>query len=205
MQVIEKDLGTTPIILKVNEPKTFKVIITNADKKNNFSSSSSSSSSALALLNEIELSIVGMTDSGLTGVTYDANPQRINMSNNTASTVKSEITLKAEEDGKTQPGQYTVMVKASAAEKDGLFVSLLYPLPIKLDVPIPKPIQKQSPRNSFENSKQNPLSDLFDIHDMSVRGILRLVALPTALGLIIYIIYIRIKRSKISKKNMQQR
>ena len=36
MQVIEKDLGTTPIILKVNEPKTFKVIITNADKKNNY-------------------------------------------------------------------------------------------------------------------------------------------------------------------------
>src|SRR6266487_2600412 len=42
MQVIEKDLGTTPIILKVNEPKTFKVIITNAEKKKNFYSSSSS-------------------------------------------------------------------------------------------------------------------------------------------------------------------
>ena len=32
MQVVEKNIGTAPIILKVNGPKTFKVIITNADK-----------------------------------------------------------------------------------------------------------------------------------------------------------------------------
>ncbi len=159
MQVAEKDVGTTPINLKVNEPKTFKVMITNADKNINSTSSSSSSRSPPALLNEVELSIIGMTDSGLNGVTYTANPQRINMSNDTTNTVESEITLKAEEDGKTQPGQYTMMVKSSAAEKDGLFVSLLYPLPIKLDVPVPKPVQPQSPQSSIENSKQNPLSD----------------------------------------------
>jgi hypothetical protein len=199
MQVDEKDVGTTPINLKVNEPKTFKVIITNADKKNN-SSSSSSSNSASALLNEVELSIIGMTDSGLNGVTYTANPPRINMSNNTTSTVESKITLKAEEEGKTQPGLYTIMVKSSAAEKDGLFVSLLYPLPIKLDVPVPKPVQPQSPQSSIENSKQNPLSDLFNIYDTSLRGILRLISLPTAIGLIGYMIYSRVKRSKTSKK-----
>jgi virginiamycin B lyase len=200
---VEKDVGAAPIILKVNESKTFKVILTNADKKNN-SSSPYSSSSAPSLLNEVELSIIGMTDSGLNGVTYTANPQRINMSNNTTSVVESEITLKAEEDGKTQPGRYTIMVKSSAAEKDGLFVSLLYPLPIKLDVPVPKPVQPQSPQSSIENSKQNPLSDLFNIHDTSLRGILRLISLPTAIGLIGYMIYSRVKRSKTSKKNNVQ-
>ena len=202
---VEKDVGTAPIILKVNESKTFKVILTNADKKNN-STPSSSSSSAPALLNEVELSIIGMTDSGLSGVTYTANPQRINMSNNTTtSVVESEITLKTEEDGKTQPGLYTIMVKSSAAEKDGLFVSLLCPLPIKLNVPVPKPVQPQSPQSSIENSKQNPLSDLFNIHDTSIRGILRLISLPTAIGLIGYMIYSRVKRSKISKKNNVQK
>jgi streptogramin lyase len=204
MQVEEKDVGTTPINLKVNEPKTLKVIITNGDTKNN-SSSSPSSSSAPALLNEVELSIIGMTDSGLNGVTYTANPPRINMSNNTTSAVESEITLKAEEEGKTQPGLYTILVKSSAAEKDGLFVSLLYPLPIKLDVPVPKLVQPQSPQRSIENSKQNPLSDLFNIYDTSLRGILRLISLPTAIGLIGYMIYSRVKRSKTSKKNNVQK
>src|SRR5215204_2861271 len=89
-------------------------------------------------LGEVELAVVGMTDLGLKGITYDAQPQRLNMEKNL--TAESKISLNLVQQGSRNDipvrlKQYTTMVKASIPEKDQQFVSLLSPIIIKLDLP----------------------------------------------------------------------
>jgi virginiamycin B lyase len=202
---IKNNIDDTPIVLKRNEPKSLDVLLLlNAGDKNY------SSSPNFVSLSEVELAIIGMSDSGLRGITYDAQPQRVNLENN--SMAKSQINLNKEEeedvsDNRAGPGNYTTMVKASAAEKNNsssslLFVSLLYPVAITLDIPssaVDDTSQQQTSSLEDKNSQQESVFR----NDTIFRDLARLIALPTAIALIGYIIYRRIKSSRRSPEQKQ--
>jgi preprotein translocase subunit YajC len=99
------------------------------------------------------------------------------------------------------------MIKASASEKRDqlLFVSLLYPIPLTLNVPTTTLIsqQQQQQQNSFQNNN-NQKSTFPSILDEPLRSILRIFAIPVAIGLIAFIIYRRIKRSKRRRQEQQE-
>jgi hypothetical protein len=139
-----------------------------------------------------------MTDSGLKGITYEAQPQRIDMEKN--STAQSRINLHLVQQGirnniPVMLDQYTTMVKASAPEKDQLFVSLLSPVVVKLDLPVVIGTeQSKNERQGNEQESQGWIGEF--IGDLSFRNIVRVGAISTAGGLIGYIIYMRIKKRK---------
>ena len=134
-----------------------------------------------------------MSDSGLKGVSYTAKPQRIDMDKYPAN--KSQINLSVEKD-QARSGQYTAMVKASASEKKDrlLFVSLLYPIPLTLDVPtMAISRQQQQQQNSVQNNNNQKSAFLFN---EPLSNLIRLLALPAAIGLIAFTIYRQVKKSK---------
>src|SRR5436305_11086584 len=121
-----------------------------------------------------------MSDSGLRGVTYTAMPQRIDM--NKYPTNESQITLNVEQD-QARSGQYTAMIKASASEKRDqlLFVSLLYPIPLILNVPARSHMSQQQQQQQQNNNQKSTFSF---IYDDPLRSMIRILALPLAIGLI---------------------
>jgi virginiamycin B lyase len=191
---------STPIVLKPNQPKTLSVQL-NATEKSNYSSSALTSSPAVSLT-EVELSVTGMTDSGLKAITYEAQPQRIDMEKNSTAESRINLNLIQQQGNKNnippRLNQYTTMVKASVLEKDQLFVSLLSPVIVKLDLPATATGQSENDKQSPEQEDQGWLEGF--IGDLSFRNIVRLTAASAAVGLIGYIIYTRIKRLKSEKK-----
>jgi virginiamycin B lyase len=142
-------------------------------------------------LSQVEVWVTGMTESGPMGITYQANPPRVNLQEN-ASSAESNIQLQAQNNAK--PGNYTAMVRVQAPEKDGLIVSRLYPVKLVLDVPQPAaPAQTEEPRSSNNNA---PVYAPFDARDM-----VRVLAIAAAIGLAGYIVYTRVKGRK--KKSAQ--
>jgi streptogramin lyase len=198
---INNYIDDTPIILKGNEPKSLDVLLNTDDKNYSFSSPHYSVS-----LSEVELAIVGMSDSGLRGITYDAQPQRVNLENNSA--VRSKINLNAEEgyddNNRARPGNYTIMVKASASEKNSSlsFVSLLYPVAVTLDIPAAAATNDTSQQQTSIEDKSSQQKSAFP-NDMIVRDLARIISLSSAIALIGYIVYRRIKRSKRSPEQQQ--
>jgi virginiamycin B lyase len=185
--------NNSTLTLKPNESKTIEALL-NTDRN--------VSPSAVLSLSEVEIAVLGMSDSGLRGVTYTANPQRINMQQYPIN--KSQITLNVEQD-QARSGQYTAMIKASAYEKKDqlLFVSLLYPIPLILDIPTTARTSQQQQQNSFQNNNQR--STFPFILDEPFRSMFRILALPVAIGLIAFTIYGRIKRSKRGRQQKQER
>lgn len=86
---------------------------------------------------QIEIGLMGMSEKGLAGIIYEAQPPRIDLQ---ARSVESRIEISAADDAR--PGDYTIMARASAPENDGLAVSALFPIKITLDVPEPA-VQEQ--------------------------------------------------------------
>jgi hypothetical protein len=96
------------------------------------------------------------------------------------------------------------MIKASAPEKNSsslLFVSLLYPVAITLDIPSSVADDTSQQQTSVE--EKNSLQESVFRNDTIFRDLARLIALPTAIALIGYIIYRRIKSSKRSQEQKQ--
>jgi hypothetical protein len=174
-------------------------------------------------LDEVELSVTGMTDSGLvSGFTYSANPQRINMSNDDSSktaqkqtnnTYNSKIKLVFEKDNieKISQNEYTVMIKSSAPERieqqqqsveNPLFVSLLFPIPVLLELPLStipnqRQVSDEDPiRIRDDSDNQLPSEGFFGIKDVSIISIIRTLSLTGAIGLVGYLIYTKVRRSK---------
>jgi len=181
--------NSSPMVLKPNESKTIEALLDTA--KN------SSASPALLSLSEVEIAVIGMSDSGLRGVTYTANPQRIDMQQYPIN--KSQITLNVEQD-QARSDQYTAMIKATASEKKDplLFVSLLYPIPLILNVPATAHMSQQQQQNN------NQRSTFSFMYDDPLRSMIRILALPLAIGLIGFTIYRRIKRSKRRRGQQQE-
>jgi virginiamycin B lyase len=133
-------------------------------------------------LSEVEIGLAGMTESGLKGVTYKAQPPRANLQE--AASAQSEIQIRANENAR--PGDYVVMVRAFAPETDGLIISRLYPIELVLNVPEPTMSSSQE-TNSFQNQQQTS--------GTLVRDAIRIGAPVGAAGLIAFAIY-RWKKAK---------
>jgi virginiamycin B lyase len=159
------------------------VAVGNASAAN---SNSSNSSGGPLTLSEVEVGLTGMSESGPIGITYQANPPRVNLQQQNAS-AKSDIQLQAQDNAK--PGTYTAMVRAQAPEQQGgLIISRLYPVKLVLDVPPPTTIQTE-PSGS---SSSNQVSTIFQVGDL-----IRALAIAAAIGLASYIVYRTVKRKPI--------
>src|SRR6266487_2516369 len=200
--------SNTLLVLKRNEPKILDVVLSTDNNNKTVSEGNSPSTARSLLLNEVGLSLVGMGESGIAGINYTAQPQRIDMEKN--STVNSLIAFQVENENNTstiKPGQYTIMVRATALEnKDNNSpVFLLYPVQIMLDVPAPPTHQQQLQQtypNSISNNYQVSVNGFLDFTSLS--GLLRIFPLLVAIGLIAYIVYRRIERSRKTTQQHRQ-
>jgi hypothetical protein len=193
----QNENSSTPIDIKSSQPKTLSVQLNTLEKNNN----SSITSSVPVSLTEVEMAVVGMTDLGLKGVTYDVEPQRVDMEKN--STAESKINLNLVQQGNRNNApieldQYTLMVRASVPEKDQLFVSLLTPIMVKLVLPAVTSSGQSG--DDVQKRGQENQGWIGEFGDLSVRNIVRVSAISAAVGLIGYIVYMRIKKSKEPKK-----
>jgi hypothetical protein len=235
---LNNDSVITPLVLIPSEEKIFNVMLKtekiNSDSKsnntlNNTITSLASDSSSLLSLNEVELSVIGMTENGLVpGLTYSANPQRINMSNDGGDTnpiqtnktyySKIKLILENESIDKIRHNEESVMIKSSASEgieqnqeqqqvvQQPLFVSLLFPIPVLLDVPLSTTSDQQrvSDKNLTQNNddedNQSPRESFFGIRDISLLSLIRIISLSGAIALVGYLIYTRVRKSRKSDK-----
>jgi streptogramin lyase len=166
------------IALRINQTSPLDVVITGDNNRQ-----------GLLSLNKIELSAVGMTDSGLQGVTYLAKPQRFNL--NESSKMNGTIDFDITPD-EAVAGKYSVMARVSTSERDNLTVSLLFPQSVILDVPIHKSqLQNLPPAFNEQSSSSTSL----------LRDITRFASIIVAVTLIAYLVYRKIrKRSKNKRK-----
>jgi streptogramin lyase len=190
-----------PIILEPNQPPKTLDVRLNATENNNYSSPTVTPSPSVSL-RDVELAVIGMTDSGLKGLTYYAKPQRLDMEKNL--TAESRIGLSLAQQGNRNDipvrlNQYTTMVKASVLGKDQQFISLLLPLIIKLDLPaVVSSAQSDNDRQGTEEDNQGWIEAF--VGDLSFRNIVRIIAISAAVGLTGYIIYGKVIRSKSRKR-----
>ena len=173
----QNDRYSSSITLRINQTSPLDVVVTGDNN-----------TQRLLSLNKIELSVVGMTDSGLQGVTYVAKPQRFNLSDTSIINGTIDFIVNSE----AIAGKYTVMVRVSTLERDNLTVSLLFPQSVTLDVPIHK-----SQLQNFPTSVKEQPSDGFSI----LRDTARYASIGVAVTLIGYLVSrkIRMRREKRSK------
>lgn len=125
-------------------------------------------------LSEVEIGLTGMSESGLQWVAYNAQPPRINAKD--VQKADSHLTMRVLEGAR--PGQYTVMVRTSAPESDGLIISRLYPVQLTLDVPEPaNPPRQTVPQQIPPQTDSTPNDSL------------KVIALIAAVGLGGYLVY----------------
>jgi virginiamycin B lyase len=164
-------MNSLPETLSVNQVYPLEIKVSREDPLTNTSLS----------LNTIELSLNGMTESDLQGLTYLPNPQRINLTNVTTINGTLDITI-----GKDAPtGKYTITPRITTFEKDNLKVSLSRPQTIILDVPI-----EESNIYSDSNQPNQNLSLTF------LRDLARYGSIVVAVTLIAYLVYRKISRRK---------
>ncbi len=176
---IQNNSNFSPPILKINQTYPLSVVVSRTNNTNN--------TPALLSPNQIELSVVGMTDSGLRGLTYTAIPQRFNMSD----TLMMNGTLDLNVDNEAVVGNYTIVARISTSESGNLTISLLYPQSIAVDVPIHKS-QIQNFPTSVNEEPSNPSSLLRDIG--------RFASIGVAVTLIAYLVYRKVGRRREKKR-----
>ncbi len=174
---IEGNDNSVPISLKINQSYPLHILVT---RKNNTSSLPMS-------LNGMELSLIGMTDSGLQGLPYVAKPQRFNLTEIPRINGVMNLTLDAKE---AIAGKYNVMPRISTFENDNLTISFLRPQTVDLDVPVNN-AQLQNFTTS-ENESSNSV--------MVLRELARYISVGVAVTLIGYLIYRKINQHKIKKR-----
>ena len=170
--------STSPLVLKINQTIPLDVIITRGN-----------SSQQLLSLNQIELSVVGMTDAGLQGLTYVAKPQRFNLNETSRMNAMINLNLNVKE---AIAGKYTVMERISTLERDNLTVSLLYPQSITVDVPIHKSQLQNFPTLVNDQASNTPLL---------LRDLARYASIGVAVTLIAYLVYRKIRQRR-ERRNM---
>src|SRR4030095_3380351 len=171
-----------PITLKAGESYPVNVVLT-LDKN----------ISSLVLANDTELSVVGMTDSGLQGIGYTSKPQSVNLMDVPERDVAMDLKVEIE---KAIAGNYTIMIRASLLENDRLVLSLLYPQLVKLDVPT-----KPSEMNKIQNFQQFSSKNVESSNPWAmIRDFLMIGAIAVVIILVGYLIYHNIvRRSKFKK------
>lgn len=169
-----KIMNTLPTILKSNQTYAVELLARRIDNRTNTAIS----------LNGIEVSIIGMTESGLQGLFYLAKPQRFNLTDTAGMNGKMNISIGKE----AIAGKYTIMERISTPEKDNLIVSLSLPQTIKLDVPIQKDQLQKLPTESNEGSSNETL--------VFLRDLARYASIGVAISLIGYLVYRKIKQRR---------
>lgn len=175
--------NNSPVTLKANQtyPLDFQVSRQNSTRSN------------LISLNGIETSLIGMTDSGLQGLIYVANPQRFNLSN--ISNVDGTIGVRVNQQDAIA-GKYTVMPRISTLENDNLTVSILRPQQVTLDVPV-HTAQLKNFTTSTNNENENTNSSFM------IRDFVRYASIGVAVTLIGYLIYRKINQRKLKRNNQK--
>lgn len=135
-------------------------------------------------LNGIELSLIGMTESGLQGLTYLANPQRINLTE--SASINGTFYLTVGKDATA--GKYTITPRITTFEKDNLTVSLSLPQMVRLDIPILKAQLKSIPAESNQTNSNDIV--------VLLRDLARYGSIGVAIMLIGYLAYRKIKKRK---------
>ncbi len=169
-------IQSTPLVLRINQTYPLDVMVT---RDNNPAS--------LLLLNQIELSVVGMSDSGLHGLTYIAKPQRFTLNETSRLNATIDLNLDVKE---SIAGKYTVMVRISTLEKNNLTVSLLYPQSVTVDIPIHR---SQLPNLPISVNEQPP--NTFSL----LRDLARYASIGVAVTLIVYLVYRKIGKRREKK------
>jgi hypothetical protein len=170
-----------PITIRLNQTVPLDILITRDND----------TSMQLVSFEGIELSLIGMTDSGLRGLTYVAEPPRFNMTE--VSRVNGEIKLNADPN-EAVAGSYTAMAKISTLERYHLKVSVLQPQLLNLDVPVHK-TQGQNLQLS-ENNEQSSNSMFIWFRDVA-----RFASIGVAVTLIAYLVYRKIRKHRQKREN----
>lgn len=164
-----------PKILRLDQVYPLEITVNREDRLANNSLS----------LNGIELSLIGMTESGLQGLTYLANPQRINLTDVT--TIDGTLNLTVGKDAIA--GKYTITPRVRTFEKDNLTISLSRPQTVILDVPVKKSQLQNLPA---ESNQSNSNVTLIFLRDLARYG-----SIAVAVTLIAYLIYKKIYQRKV--------
>lgn len=135
----------------------------------------------------VELSLIGMTESGLQGLTYMVNPKRINLTEPSSINGTFYLTVV----GNGMSGKYTIMPKLIAFEKDNLTVSFSRPQNVIFDTS-GQQIQSNIPS---ESNLSNPNQTAVLLRDIARYG-----SIAVAMMLIGYLVYRKIIRRKFIHK-----
>jgi virginiamycin B lyase len=157
-----------------------------------------------ASLNNISLSVAGMTDSGPKGINYSFNPQRINLteSNKENSLLKLEM---INDDNVIRSENNTLMIIANTF-KNNLTTSISQPLPISIiKSDDSSPGSSLFPSTTLEETNANynnfnTLKNSNTLSEPNLIDIIKYLSLAIAGVLIGFIIYKRIKNRNITKK-----
>lgn len=148
---------------------------------------------SLLSLDDVDISLVGMTHSGLEGISFTANPVVVDL--NQVNNIESSLDISIDQN--IEPGTYQTMIQISASEiiDDSMKVSKLYPLTIIADLPKPDPIQE-------DFIQKNESDSSFPIKDT-----IQYAAIGTIIILISLLVYnrIRISRQKNQKTRKNQK
>jgi len=152
--------------------KQVKVTVNNLENNND-----------LVSLDNIYISLVGMTDSGLNGIFFTATPSIIDLNQGNV-----ESTLDVTVDKNTKSGTYQAMIQVSTSEQmdKTMRISKLYPLTINVD--LPKPI----------------LSPTINKSDFVIKDIIQNAAIVAIIILVTLLVYKKIKLARQNKISKQE-
>lgn len=183
------NLSSIPLQLNVEKPTEIPV---NLKTTNNVSTIASSSLS----LKQVDLAVTGMTESGLKAISYDVEPQRIDMQKNASINAKVYLTMK-DFDRTIIPtlDQYTIMIGTSLLEKESqqTRISLHYPITVSLSMP--------STKSTIQSiSSQSKIQEPNPFFNISLRDIIKTTAILVIIGLIAYLVFSKIHRIKLKRR-----
>ena len=177
-----------PLIFKNNTSYKINVSLI----RNNFSIINQGNLS----LNNIALSVAGVTDNGPKGITYSFNPQRINLTENNKENSLLKLDMVINDNDIIRSENNTLMIIASIKDKNNLTTSLLQPLPISII----------KPEDSYANSSPSPSSTVKEqtatiknsnaSSEINFINIIKDISLAIAIILIGYIIYKKLKKRR---------
>lgn len=164
-------------IRPINEEITFTE--TKKSEQITFEINSLEDTSELLSLDIVNLSLTGMTDSGLDGISYTISPDVINLNQNK----KVTPTLSINADQNIKSGIYQIMLQISASETtdETMKITKLYPLTLIVDLPKPK-----VPLTNTENNVEQD-------SEFSIRDMVQSAAIVAIIGLSSLLVYRRIK------------
>ena len=177
---IDVKLSTNSIkIQEKNSTKLFDILIENDNKSSPISTGA------------VQISFTGMTDSGIDGLTYNIDPNKINLIDKA---IQSKISIAAQD--KIRSGVYNIMLQVSASEKSDkdLKVSVLYPLEVSVEIP------DEKVKQAYE--KQSDERDIFS--KITLKDVIQTIALSVAIGLSAFIVLRRIKLARDKNKNRME-